>query len=76
MLGLPFLCLSSLNSLFCHHAAYQRFGYHNVGFHMGKDVMEVDFDGPITLEDLAVIERKANEAIWKNLALKCWIPGP
>ena len=55
---------------------HEAFGYHNTGFHVGKEVMEVDFDGPISPEDLAVIERKANEAIWKNLALKCWIPGP
>jgi alanyl-tRNA synthetase len=53
-----------------------RFGYHNTGFHVGADVMEVDFDGPISAEDLAELERKANEAIWKNMSVKCWIPTP
>jgi alanyl-tRNA synthetase len=38
--------------------------------------MEVDFDGPISPEDLAQIERRANEAIWANLPVKCWIPEP
>jgi alanyl-tRNA synthetase len=38
--------------------------------------MEVDFDGPISPEDLAVIERKANEAVWADIPLKCWIPDP
>ena len=53
-----------------------RFGYHNTGFHVGADVMEVDFDGPISPEELAELEQKANEAIWRNLRVKCWIPDP
>ncbi len=53
-----------------------RFGYHNTGFHVGADVMEVDFDGPISPEDLSDLEQKANEAIWRNLPVKCWIPDP
>ncbi len=55
---------------------HEKFGYHNTGFHVGKDVMEVDFDGPISPEDLAWIERRANEAVWADIPLKCWIPGP
>ena len=53
-----------------------RFGYHNTGFHVGADVMEVDFDGPISAEELADLEKRANEAVWKNQAVKCWIPSP
>lgn len=53
-----------------------RFGYHNTGFHVGADVMEVDFDGPISPDDLADLEQKANEAIWQNAPVKCWIPDP
>ena len=53
-----------------------KFGYHNTGFHVGADVMEVDFDGPISPEDLAELERKANEAVWQNAPVKCWIPSP
>ena len=52
-----------------------RFGYHNVGFHVGKDAMEIDFDGPIPPEALEEIERKANEAIWENLPIRCWYPS-
>ena len=52
------------------------FGWHNTGFHMGKGIMEVDFDGPIPADALAEIERKANEAVWQNIPLKCWIPTP
>ena len=55
---------------------HARYGYHNVGFHMGKETVEVDFDGPIPAEELAQLERQANEAVWANIPLKCWIPDP
>ena len=55
------------------HAA---FGYHNVGFHVGKDTMEVDFDGPIPTEALAQLEAEANRAVWENLPIRCWYPSP
>lgn len=54
----------------------RRYGCHNVGFHMGKESVEIDFDMPIPTEDLADIEREANEAVWRNLPVKCWYPGP
>ena len=55
---------------------HQKFGYHNTGFHVGREVMEVDFDGPVTQEELVQIERRANEAIWADISLKSWIPSP
>lgn len=53
----------------------RRYGYHNVGFHVGSEMMEIDFDGPIPTEDLAEIERLANEAVWKNAPIRCWYPS-
>lgn len=53
----------------------RRFGYQNTGFHVGKDVMEVDFDGPLTPEDVAWVEEEANKAVWKNMEVKCWYPS-
>lgn len=50
-------------------------GHHNVGFHVGKTAMEIDFDGPINAEQLAEIERRANEAVWQNLPIRCWVPS-
>ena len=52
-----------------------RFGYQNVGFHVGADVMEVDFDGPLTPEEVAWAELEANKAIWQNLPVRCWYPA-
>ena len=54
---------------------HEKYGYHNVGFHVGKGVMEIDFDGPIPQEELAQLELRANEAVWQNLPLKCWYPS-
>lgn len=55
---------------------HEKFGYHNTGFHVGADCMEVDFDGPIGPEDLAELELRANEAVWADIPLKCWTPDP
>ena len=51
-------------------------GYHNVGFHVGSDRMEIDFDGPITAEQLQQIEAMANRAVWDNIPIRCWYPSP
>ena len=53
-----------------------RFGCHNVGFHVGSGIMEVDFDVPMTLEEVLKVERRANEAVWANLPIRCWYPTP
>ena len=50
------------------------YGYHNMGFHVGSGLMEVDFDGPMTLEQVLALEKQANEAVWANLPLRCWYP--
>ncbi len=55
---------------------HENYGYHNTGFHVGKDVMEVDFDGPLPAAELTQIEARANEAVWANLPVKCWTPEP
>jgi len=54
---------------------HSRYGYHNVGFHMGANFTEIDFDGVIPPEELETIEREANEALWKNLPVNCWYPS-
>ena len=46
---------------------HSRFGYENVGFHMGKELITIDFDGVLTWEQLQDIELAANRAIWANL---------
>lgn len=54
---------------------HRRFGYHNVGFHMGSDVITIDFDGPVPATALGEIEGEANEKIWQNVPVRCWYPS-
>ena len=54
----------------------RRYGWHNVGFHIGNEGITIDFDGPIRAEDLAEIEAEANRAVWENLPVRCWVPAP
>lgn len=52
------------------HAAY---GYDNVGFHMGRDAVTIDFNGMLDEAALAELERKTNEIIWRNREVRiCW----
>ena len=54
---------------------HAKYGYHNVGFHMGPNMITIDFDGPIPAEDLPGIELAANQAVWQNLPLHIWYPS-
>ena len=51
-----------------------KYGASNVGFHVGAQIMEIDFDRLIPPEDLQELETKANEAIWQNLPVQCGYP--
>lgn len=51
------------------------FGYNNVGFHLGSQVVTLDFDGELTREELRMIERKANEAVVENLEIGVSYPS-
>ena len=53
-----------------------RYGWHNVGFHMGWESITIDFDGMIPAEDLPELERLANEAIYRNIPTRIWTPSP
>lgn len=53
----------------------RRYGWHNVGFHMGSDVITIDFDGPIPAADLPEIEAEANRAVWLAGDVLSWVPS-
>ena len=54
--------------------AHSEYGCENVGFHMGENYVTVDFDRPLTAEQIADIEKKANGAIYANAAIRCVFP--
>ena len=53
---------------------HQKYGYNNVGFHLGQDAVTMDFDGVITKEQLKEIELLANEGVAKNLDIQVNYP--
>ncbi len=54
---------------------HERFGYDNVGFHMGADEVTIDFNGLIEWDELMEIEKKANEIIWDNREIYADFPS-
>lgn len=53
---------------------HRRFGYDNVGFHMGAEGMVIDFSGELPQEALPDIELEANRAVWADLPIRCFYP--
>ena len=55
---------------------HARWGYDNVGFHIGTDAVTVDFNGVLEEEDVRLAERLANEVIWRDVPVEVWVPSP
>lgn len=53
---------------------HEAFGYDNVGFHMGSDVITIDFSGMLDEEQMAEIEAKVNQIIWENQEVEIFYP--
>ena len=47
----------------------------NVGFHMGADVVTIDYNVPITWEQALEVERRANAYIWADHPIRIWYPS-
>lgn len=53
---------------------HRTFGYDNVGFHLGQELVTMDFNGTFTPEQLSQVEYEANEAVVKNLPIVVTYP--
>lgn len=53
---------------------HNRFGYDNVGFHMGSEAVTLDINGIMTQEDIDEVEKTANKAIWENRDITIMYP--
>ncbi len=53
---------------------HRRFGFSNVGFHLGAKEMTFDFDGVITPEQMKEVENEANIISASNVAIKAYYP--
>ncbi len=57
--------------------AHALWGCENVGFHMGAEVVTIDFDRPLTEEQFATLEQTANWHLWQvNLPVNITYPSP
>lgn len=45
---------------------HEKYGYNNVGFHMGSETITLDVDGEVPEAVLKEIEAKANQYVWEN----------
>ena len=53
---------------------HRHFGFDNVGFHLGKELVTMDFSGLLTEEQVCRIELEANQAVAKNLEIQVTYP--
>lgn len=53
---------------------HKKYGYDNVGFHLGEEEMTLDFNGMLTMEQLLLLEREVNEVIWRNMPVEITFP--
>ncbi len=54
----------------------EKFHCDNVGFHVGRDTVTIDFNADITAEDLRTIEQRANRYIQQDHAISVTYPSP
>lgn len=55
---------------------HQLYGLDNVGFHMGAEMITIDFNGELTDDQLLHVEWLANGVIWKNSQILERYPTP
>lgn len=54
---------------------HNRYGFDNVGFHMGQESTFIDLNGILTESELLEMERVANEVVWMNLPIEISWPS-
>lgn len=54
--------------------AHSLYGCENVGFHMGKEFVTIDFDKELSSSQVKTLEQKANDYIWANHPVEITYP--
>lgn len=54
--------------------AHSLYGCENVGFHLGSDIVTLDFDKYLTREQVLRIEEEANKKVFANLEVRTYYP--
>ena len=53
-----------------------KFGCDNVGFHIGHELVTIDFNRSLSTEDVLFVEKLANEYIWEDNEIQITYPSP
>lgn len=53
---------------------HNRFGYDNVGFHLGDEIVTFDISEPLSETELSEVEWEANRAVFDNLPVRAYFP--
>lgn len=53
---------------------YRKYGFHNVGFHMGKEFITLDFDGKLIERNIIELDEMLGHAITSNKTIKVYYP--
>lgn len=54
----------------------RKFGCDNVGFHIGHDLVTIDFNAALSTEDVIFVENEANRYIWEDREIQINFPSP
>lgn len=54
---------------------HEKYGYDNVGFHMGKESVVIDFNGELDWEQLQEIEEEVNRGVDENVPVEVSYPS-
>ena len=53
-----------------------KFGCDNVGFHIGHELVTIDFNAELSTDDVIFVENEANRYIWEDRPLRIDWPSP
>lgn len=54
---------------------HKKFGYSNVGFHLGSQAVTLDFNGPLKKDEIDEIEAEANSVVFDNRKISVSYPS-
>lgn len=52
----------------------KKFGFDNVGFHMGENYVTADYNGELSQADINVLQYEANGKVWQDVKVKTYFP--
>lgn len=53
-----------------------KFGCDNVGFHIGHELVTIDFNAALSADDVIFVEKLANQYIWEDHPIQVSCPSP